>query len=149
MKEKNNNKDEVVGFILTEVSFVLLPLFVLLILAAYRNTLPNLWESSEWALAASVMYGQCIVKMIHTISSANRQKGTVLNYHNIAAAISLMILLGLAPSLTTLCLISISESKPTWLVYLQFTNFALSLITFIFTNRLYIHVELETLSSKD
>jgi len=80
-----------------EVAFAVLPLIVVLLVALDAEHAVPLFAFPEWSFGAAILFGQTLVKFISGVGSGgNASKGPV------ALAVSLLIVLGLAPSLIIL-----------------------------------------------
>jgi hypothetical protein len=106
----------------------------MLIVFLYQGKIRNIFSNPEWALASSVMFGQSIIKCIHIIGN---YRGGFQPY-NTGLAISLIILLGLIPSLTIFTLILIADTVPLWIIISQIIIFLITLIVFFLFNGLLI-----------
>ena len=94
MTEQNRVKNnQAYGFIIGELSFILLPFLVMTLIYIYKNNLNHLLKEPEWSLTASVLFGQSIIKLIHTIIKAGKD-GKAIKHYNVGAFISLLILFG-------------------------------------------------------
>jgi len=139
-KPKKNTQSN--AFALSELCFILLPFVVIIITFGFKENLIDIFKIPEWSLASSVMFGQTIIKVIYTIGK-NYGKGNYLPYYNTGAFVSLIILFGLAPSLTVLSLIFTINDVPIWLIVLQFILFILAIFIFYLVNTILILEEEE------
>jgi len=110
----------------SEYLFVLMPFIVIAIVKAYNSSIATLLQAPDWSFAASILWGQAIVKLVSGSSS-----GPVI-WQRSSLVVSLIIVLGLIPSLITLALILISEAPPSFLIYQQIILFLLSSVIFFF-----------------
>ncbi len=112
---------------IAEALFVLLPLLVLTIVSLVRGV--SMWQvasSPEWSFGASVLFGQAIVKTV----AAAAHRGH-LRWEPIALMSTVVIVLGLAPSLIVLAFMLSSEPAKTGLVWAQLGLFAIATLTFL------------------
>ncbi len=129
-KEIMDGYGEVFPVVLSEALFVIVPLVVLSFIALFRGqSAVELFASPEWSFAASVLFGQLIVKCV---SSALRAGS--LGWRFIAGATAVLIVLGLVPSLLTLTLLLITtgHSHNIILNTVQIIWFTLGLLSFFF-----------------
>lgn len=106
--------------LLSEYLFILVPFIVILIVKVYSNTIETIFSAPDWSFAASILWGQVIVKLV-----AGGSAGNVV-WQRITLLISAIFVLGLIPSLVTLTIILIADSPPTFLMYLQLSLFLIS-----------------------
>lgn len=129
------------GYAIGEISFIILPFIVMIIIYIYLNKLNNILYEPEWSLASSVMFGQSIIKMIHAINNGTKGKKVHLKSYNIGAMISLLIVIGLIPSLIVLSLIFTSKEIPNWLMIMQIIYFIFAITIFTIANVMQIKFE--------
>ena len=140
-KKKNNKKEkQVYGYLIGELSFILLPFLVMTLIYTDKNNLDRIFEEPSWSLTAAVLFGQSIIKMIHIVVKAS-MNGISIKHYNVGAFISLLILLGLVPSLVVLSLIYNHDIVPIWLIILQMIVFALSIISYCAISKLQVEEE--------
>lgn len=113
--------------IATELLFTLFPFIVIGIVYGYQNKINQLWTTSEWSVAAAVLFGQSIVKLY-----ALRLNSVVAE--RISLVSTFVMILGFAPSLIVLCLILLSENTPSYLIYAQIALFILSVCMFLLSS---------------
>jgi hypothetical protein len=112
--------------VLSELLFVLLPLLVLTIVFLYKGkTVGALLATPEWSLGSAILFGQTLVKFV---SGAAQSRWA---WERVALVVSLIIVLGLAPSLTVLALILSAESVPVALVVTQLAFFVGGVVVFL------------------
>jgi hypothetical protein len=107
--KKKGMSDSPVAGVLAEFLFVLLPLIVILIIRLSQGLADTILTCPEFSFAAAILFGHSIIKLV----SASAALGEPLNWQNLAAIVSALIVLGLAPSLTVLGLILLSTSPST------------------------------------
>src|SRR5262245_26855876 len=115
-----SSRRRVVAGPFAEVSFAPLPLlFVLMVLPNYRPGAHIIW-SPEWSFGAAILFGQALVKFMTGMAHGGHAA-----HGPVALAITLIIVLGLAPSLLVLTLVLMDlEADPRrepagWLSVLQ------------------------------
>lgn len=118
--------------LLAEIVFAALPLLVVSAVMAELREPTRLFASPEWSFAAAILFGQSIVRFMTGFAHGGRAKpGPV------ALAVSLVIVLGLTPSLMVLSAILRAEAAPGhgvpggWIVGFQVLFFAASVATYL------------------
>jgi hypothetical protein len=112
--------------VLSELLFILLPLLVLTIVLLYKGkTVGALLATPEWSFGAALLFGQTLVKFV---SGAAQSRWV---WERVALVVSMIIVLGLAPSLTVLALILSSEPAPIALVITQLALFVVGVGVFL------------------
>jgi hypothetical protein len=139
-KKTIKEEKQVYGYLIGELSFIILPFLVMTLIYLDKNNLDRIFEEPSWSLTAAVLYGQSIIKMIHTVVKAS-MKGMAIKHYNVGALISLQILLGLVPSLVILSLIYNHDVVPIWLIILQMIVFVLSIISYCLVSKLQVEEE--------
>lgn len=139
MNDKKGKNNQILGYIIGEFSFVILPFLVITLIHLYKGDIDHIFSSTEWSIVSAVIFGQSIIKLIHAIGKVHKTKNIM--HYNIGAIVSLIIVVGLVPCLILLALISISCCVPTWLQVIQIILFVLALVVFYFANWLYAFVE--------
>lgn len=121
-----NNKNHTNSYfiLLSEYLFILVPFVVIIIVKIYNNSLQTLFEAPDWSFAASILWGQTIVKLV-----AGGSAGTVI-WQRVTLLIAAIFVLGLIPSLVTLTIILIADNPPVFHVYLQIGLFVISSVTY-------------------
>ncbi|HZY37256.1 MAG TPA: hypothetical protein VFE53_11435 [Mucilaginibacter sp.] len=113
--------------ILAELCFIILPFIVILIVNFTKGEESKLLQTSDWALAATLLYGQTIVKMIMGVASQAHE----FHYQNWGFISALIIVFGLVPSITVLTIFQIYSRLSAWLVIIQFMLFGIAIIVFV------------------
>lgn len=114
-----------------EVSFAGLPLLVVLMVLLRYCRGGDVIASPEWSFGAAILFGQAVVKF-----STGVAHGGHAAHGPVALAVTLIIVLGLAPSLLVLTLIlmdteAVPERHPaTWLGVMQVVLFTASAVTY-------------------
>ena len=138
-ESKEKPKSQAFGYAIGELCFVFLPFIVMVIVFCYKADFSKIFKEAEWSLAASVMFGQSIIKLMHTITKYNGGK-KILSY-NVGAILAVIISFGLVPSLTSLALIYNSDKISYGLVCFQIILFILAVIVFYLVNRYNVESE--------
>ena len=144
MKEIESTKkkpSQAGAFATGEFCFILLPFVVMALTFCYKQNMLIFLQQPEWSLASTVMFGQSIIKMIHYIGKQSHSGDTNIYQYRIGAVISVIILLGLVPSLTVLSLIFTSTIIPNWIILTQMILFILSSVIFFLANGLLASLE--------
>src|SRR5262245_61927004 len=114
-----------------EVSFAGLPLLVVLMVLLRYARGGDVIGSPEWSFGAAILFGQALVKFSTGVAHGGRAA-----HGPVALAVTLILVLGLAPSLLVLTLILIdTEAVPKrepdrWLGVMQVMLFTASAITY-------------------
>lgn len=120
----------VIAVLLAEILFLVLPFIVSGIIFTYKGNPMRLLYMPEWSLAASVLFGQALVKYISGILSGQGYK--FVEAEAVGLAISILIVAGLVPSLLVLSLVLVSDVPSNGLATAQTILFILGLAAFIF-----------------
>jgi hypothetical protein len=126
-------------FAVSELFFVFLPLIVVFITFCSKGTYKEILRLPEWSILASVMFGQSIVRNNHAIM--NMASIGKINTYKFNAVTTVIIILGLVPSLTILTLIFITDILPVWIYVTQILLFVGSCILFYFANGVTVYVD--------
>jgi len=121
-------------FVVPDLLFVLLPLFVLLIVMAneYTST-KSLLESPEWSFAAAILYGQSVFKWMAAAVDAIGSGDDGRRWAPSAGVVATIIVLGLVPSLVILSLVLTNIPPGRRLVALQISEFLGGVVAFVGT----------------
>ncbi|MGR6837952.1 hypothetical protein ACU5DF_02185 [Aliivibrio wodanis] len=111
--------------LLSEYLFIFLPFVVIGIIKIYTSDLDSFFKAADWSFAASILFGQVLVKLVS--GSVIHQKA---KWQRVVLLFSLVLVLGLVPCLITLALILIDNGASLFLVYLQTTLFCIATIVF-------------------
>ena len=106
----------------TELLFVCMPFIVLIIVFAYKNQFSRILYSSEWAMGASILLAQTIVRSIKSALSFHSIRPGALGF-----ILSLIIVLLFVPSLLILALVLVSDPIPLGLAIAQIAFFIIAL----------------------
>jgi hypothetical protein len=127
-----SSRRRVVAGLFAEVSFAALPLLiVLMVLLNYRHGDHIIW-SPEWSFGAAILFGQALVKFMTGMAHGGHAA-----HGPVALAITLIIVLGLAPSLLVLTRVLMDlEADPRrvpagWLSMLQVVLFLSGAATYL------------------
>lgn len=114
--------------LLAELLFIILPLLVwgFVFTLHQGKDLAQLVHTPEWSFAASILFGQGLVKFVAGVTKAR-----ALVWERVAAVVAACIVLGLIPSLTVLALIMITATPQPELIAAQLVLFALSVVGFV------------------
>lgn len=113
--------------IIAELCFMFLPFVVILIINLTKGDWAKLLQTSDWALAATLLFGQTIVKMMMGVASQEHS----FNYQLFGLITALIIVFGLVPSITVISIFQISPKLSTGLVVVQFILLGASISVFI------------------
>ena len=135
MNEKNDKKskedkinDRALIAQISELLFALLPFAVVFLIFAYQN---KGWESylmaPEWAFASALLFGQTIVKVVQ----GTLRSGPGIIVPVVGLTISVLIVLGLVPSMVLLALILTATAAPLWIGISQVVLAVIASCTFV------------------
>lgn len=128
----SNNKDQPQTYpfvaAVSELLFALLPFAVVFIVFTYQN---KGWESyimaPEWAFASALLFGQSIVKLVQGVLSPSANVVTPV----VVLASSLLIVLGLVPSMVLLAIVLTGTEPPLWIGITQVILAIIASATFV------------------
>jgi len=131
LKALKEEQRETVYLVSAEVLFILLPFVAIAIVFSFKGKFHELGTQPEWALAASVISGQAIVKFIAGFLASSTGK---VAWQKVSLGITLVIVISLTPSLLVLTLILNGEGvrASTALVVAQIILFFIGLLIFIY-----------------
>lgn len=113
--------------LLSEYLFIFLPFLVIGIIKIYKADFSTFFQAADWSFAASILFGQVIVKLV---------SGSVIyknaKWQRVVVLLSFILVLGLVPSLIVLALILIDGGVSDFLVNMQLTLFSLASLVFFF-----------------
>jgi hypothetical protein len=113
--------------IIPEFLFVILPILIIFIVFWTHDHLDRFILSPEWSFASAIFFGSSIIKLVNGISAAGSFFDGFAELF-----IAIIIIFGLAPSLTILAMIVIAEDHPdTLLVNIQLSLFIASAVSFL------------------
>ena len=112
-----------------ELLFIMLPFVVFGIIFTYKGEQSKLAYMPEWSLAASVLFGQALVKYVAGVLGS-RFKFRVV-WERIAFFISLILVSGLIPSILVLTLILTTSGPSDNLANAQIGLFGYGLVLFL------------------
>ena len=140
---ENNAEKKAKWFLLGECCFILLPFLIITIALGSHNSWNEIIKVPEWSIVASVLFGQLIIKILHTgVKTAPLMN---LNFYAISGFMALLILFGLAPSLTLLVIILIVDKStiPYWIYYAQIFLLLISGLSSVIINALEVYMNEE------
>ncbi len=112
-----------------ELMFILLPFLVSGIVFTYLGDVTKIFYLSEWSLAASILFGQSLIKFIIGIMKMDRRAKRVRS-DIITFIISFVIIVGIVPSLLILSFVLTSENVSTALATSQIVLFIFGFLSF-------------------
>jgi high-affinity K+ transport system ATPase subunit B len=95
------SEHDAVKSVVVDLIFTFLPVFVLILIRILTSSWGNIFLRSDWSYISMILFGQSIIKIFIGISENSNKKKTV----DIILYISLLIALGLVPSIIILVLI--------------------------------------------
>lgn len=104
-RKPNPTKTNIWSILIAEMLFIILPLIVTGIVLRVRGHLTSLLDSSEWSFAAAILFGQALTKFVSGLVSGK----IGLQWQRVVLVFTLVIVIGLVPSLTILTLVLVNE----------------------------------------
>jgi len=111
--------------LLAEFLFTILPIIVVLIIRLSQSDYSALFYNTEWGFASVIFYGQSIIKLASGGSAT-----LVVQWERIALGISILLVIGLIPSIVVFCLNFTSTNNSFGLYFVQFVELIFSIISF-------------------
>jgi hypothetical protein len=113
--------------IISEILFAILPIVAIVsIIIVTSEEYSSIFTRSEFSFISVFFFGQTLVKLISGVSRSKAVK----NWQIIMLFVSLIIILGLVPSVVWLCIIFLGIHKYNFIYILQFIWFLFSLFTY-------------------
>ncbi|PLX25457.1 hypothetical protein C0580_02545 [Candidatus Parcubacteria bacterium] len=131
------NMTEVMFFLIREIAFIILPLIVISIIFIIQYSLTALFHTPEWSFASALLFGQTIIR-VSSATAGYKNKVDITN-----GFISIIIVLGLVPSLTFLTLMLVLDTPPIGLIYAQICLFILAIFTYFLLGGAFYAIEKE------
>lgn len=113
--------------LLSEYLFIFLPFLVIGIIKIYKSDFSTFFQAADWSFAASILFGQVIVKLVSGSVIHKKSK-----WQRVVVLLSFILVLGLVPSLIVLALILIDGGTSSFLVNMQLVLFTLASGVFFF-----------------
>jgi len=130
---EEKKKDESIWVAITGILFVILPITVLAIVRFYQGTtFWGLLSSPEWSFGSAILFGRSITNFISAV--VKHTGGMVVE--RLVFLVTVVVVLGLVPSLVILSLILIEPTPQSWLVILQILLFIVSCFIFVLAESL-------------
>jgi len=125
-------RGRVVGpqIVAAELAFLLGPFVVIGLAYLYKGDLRNVLYTPYWSLASSVLIGQALIRFVIRLLQSNAHDPAI-SWEKVTLIFSLLIVLGLIPSVLVLLLVLISTQPSLYLGVAQ-------LILFVFAFSLYL-----------
>lgn len=127
-----NKKDiNTYSILLSEALFIIFPFVVIFIVLFHKGNVKSIFDYPDWALAASILNGQAVIKIVSGAVSAD----TKSQWQRVSLLVTLLIIFGFVPSLIVLTLILMSKTPSGFLVISQQVLFVLSLFIFFWVGK--------------
>lgn len=123
--DEDFNKE--VPAMLAEISFIVLPFVVILIINLSRYEWSKLIQTSDWSMASTLLFGQTLVKIIMGVASQEHS----FNYQGFGLISALIIVFGLVPSIIILALFQIYQQLSAGLIIAQFVLLGIAIFVFL------------------
>lgn len=105
--------------ILSEILFIVLPILVLATIYALKKDYSSILQDPAWSFGAIVLFGQTIVKYVSGLIKCKKK----IIWQKPILIISLLIVLGLIPSVVLLSATLLLPTYAIGLMYVQLVNF--------------------------
>ena len=126
-----NKKDVNTYFLLSEALFTVFPFIVIAIILFHKDEAKNIFSYPDWALAASILNGQSVIKIVSGAIASNART----EWQRVSLIVSLLIVTCFVPSLIFLTLILVSDAPSNFLITSQVIMFFLSLVVFFWIGK--------------
>lgn len=113
--------------LLSEYLFIFIPFLVIGIVKIYKSDFSTFFQAADWSFAASILFGQVIVKLVSGSVIHRKSK-----WQRVVVLLSFILVLGLVPSLIVLALILIDGGTSSFLIIMQLVLFTLASSVFFF-----------------
>ncbi|MCR4536599.1 hypothetical protein [Shewanella xiamenensis] len=113
--------------LLSEYLFIFIPFLVIGIVKIYKSDFSTFFQAADWSFAASILFGQVIVKLVSGSVIHKKSK-----WQRVVVLLSFILVLGLVPSLIVLALILIDGGTSSFLIIMQLVLFTLASSVFFF-----------------
>jgi uncharacterized membrane protein YsdA (DUF1294 family) len=113
--------------IIGELAFISLPFIVILIVNLSKGDWIRLLQTSDWALAATLLFGQTIVKIIMGVAAREH----AFHHQNFGLISALIIVLGLVPSILIVAIFQLNQDLSIGLVIAQFVLLGAAVYAFL------------------
>ena len=107
--------------------FIFIPFLVIGIVKIYKSDFSTFFQAADWSFAASILFGQVIVKLVSGSVIHRKSK-----WQRVVVLLSFILVLGLVPSLIVLALILIDGGTSSFLIIMQLVLFTLASSVFFF-----------------
>ena len=116
-----------IAAMLAELSFIVLPFVVILIINLSRGEWAKLIQTSDWSMASTLLFGQTVVKIIMGVASQEHS----FNYQGFGLTSALIIVFGMVPSIIILALFQIYQDLSVGLIIAQFVLLGIAICVFL------------------
>jgi high-affinity K+ transport system ATPase subunit B len=99
------SEHDAVKSVVVDLIFTFLPVLVLILIRILTSSWGSIFLRSDWSYISMILFGQSIIKIFIGISENRNKKKTI----DIILCISMLIALGLVPSIIILVLIEMGE----------------------------------------
>ena len=113
-----------------ELAFLLAPFVVIAFAYLYKGDLRNVLYTPYWSLASSILIGQALIRFIARLLQSNAHDPTI-SWERVTLIFSVLIVLGLVPSLVVLLLVLISTQPSAYLGIAQMVLFVVGFCLYL------------------
>jgi hypothetical protein len=114
----------------TELLFIVLPFIIVGIVLYYRGSTTHLLYIPEWAIAATVLQGQVLVKFITTLFVVSKEDGFNLDTARGSFIFTILLTFCFVPTILVLVFVFLSEVPSFNLAILQIISFIVAVLVF-------------------
>jgi hypothetical protein len=125
-KEKLNSEEYALKSIIVDFIFTFLPVLVIFLIQLLTFSCENVFTKSDWSYISMILYGQTIIKFFSGFSENQNKKKT----YEAVLYVSLVIALGLVPSIIILVLIETNHKEIILFVF-QMIWLVISIIVYL------------------
>jgi hypothetical protein len=145
-REMGEQRKQIVLELLAEVFLSFLPITLLMLVLLHGGKSDEIFLSPEWAFAASIFFGQAIVRLVSAMAQNHRS----LHAGFLSVVVVLLILLGLGPSCAIVVLVlsdghsatgGHATALPIVMQYIQVILYLFSAVSYVFVGTIVRELE--------
>lgn len=123
----DKNEKNATYVIISEILFAILPIIVIIsILTVTSRNILKIFTSADLSFISVFFFGQAIIKLLSGVSKSQTRK----NWQTIMLFVSIIIIIGLIPSVIWLCIIYLESYKNKVIYVFQIVWFCFSLFVY-------------------
>jgi len=113
-----------------ELAFLLVPFVVIGFAYLYKADLHTIFYTPYWSIASSILIGQALIRFVSRLLQSRAHDPTI-SWERVTLIFSVLIVLGLVPSLVVLLLVLISAQPSAYLGIAQVILFGFGVCLFL------------------